>query len=499
MAGCRIIRDAIVVNRSHKKLNLLINPMENRLLNNNERRTVARIGLVMFLITASIMCGGARAWESDFHYGLTKWLAFQAGFGIDDAEIIAAAAQSPDETSVLSATSVMFGAVCFGHSFEASRHVQQYHFPSDGPIPAARADRIVMPGVHSKIHGGNRWINQEILLADNASAPITRLYRLGIALHPLEDSWSHGGMPDKIALCPAALTWSHPKTRGGYRSHNADLTHKYPRDALETAQTAHVFLRQFLVRNPKFYRNDHEDWGVLRGTVEDFVQRDTAREKLDWFKAQNDVPLSSFSTYPCFLRHTTLKGHSKICKAKTLDQREEYVDRNDETFRSPVIPREVSEFASKFLEQWIIQRNLSAALSFISSDRVIDSFADREPPLSSPAGEVLEAMLSVWLIEDHGVANDLDHGLVPARSVREQWSLAEETQGLIRFNNLSAALQSDSERIPYAIYPLESTEEDISRYGLEFDFNHAIRDMLLITIEREGTNIVIVGFDWLAM
>jgi len=29
----------------------------------------------------------AAAWEADVHYGLVKWLAFQAGFSLADAEV----------------------------------------------------------------------------------------------------------------------------------------------------------------------------------------------------------------------------------------------------------------------------------------------------------------------------------------------------------------------------------------------------------------------------
>lgn len=86
------------------------------------------------------------AWESDMHYGLVKWLAFYSGFSLDDAEIIAAGSESADESNVLKASVVVPLYVCIGNSTEASRHVQQHHFPSDGYVPSSRENREVHPG-----------------------------------------------------------------------------------------------------------------------------------------------------------------------------------------------------------------------------------------------------------------------------------------------------------------------------------------------------------------
>jgi len=78
------------------------------------------------------------AWEMDVHYGLTKWLAFQAGFSLADAEVIARGTEAPDEGKLYPAPSAVFKAACLGNKDkDISMLVQEYHFPSDGPIPGA--------------------------------------------------------------------------------------------------------------------------------------------------------------------------------------------------------------------------------------------------------------------------------------------------------------------------------------------------------------------------
>ena len=48
------------------------------------RKTVLYFGVIITLVAIR-----AAAWEKDLHYGLTKWLAYEAGFSLDDAETVA--------------------------------------------------------------------------------------------------------------------------------------------------------------------------------------------------------------------------------------------------------------------------------------------------------------------------------------------------------------------------------------------------------------------------
>src|SRR5712671_4511517 len=86
------------------------------------------------------------AWEKDLHYGLTKWLAFQAGFSLDDAETIAKGTQSPDNGKLYPAPGAVFHSACIGRDADVSRLVQTLHFPGYGPVPGPADKRSVDPG-----------------------------------------------------------------------------------------------------------------------------------------------------------------------------------------------------------------------------------------------------------------------------------------------------------------------------------------------------------------
>jgi hypothetical protein len=76
----------------------------------------------LFLLSLlSLLSTSLLAWEMDVHYGLTKWLAFQAGFSLVDAEVIARGAEAPDEGKLFPAPSAVFKAACLGTGTGISR------------------------------------------------------------------------------------------------------------------------------------------------------------------------------------------------------------------------------------------------------------------------------------------------------------------------------------------------------------------------------------------
>jgi len=53
--------------------------------------------LVAVAILISLVSWPAFGWQEDLHYGLSKWLAYKAGFSLNDAETIAIGVQSLDD------------------------------------------------------------------------------------------------------------------------------------------------------------------------------------------------------------------------------------------------------------------------------------------------------------------------------------------------------------------------------------------------------------------
>ena len=167
----------------------------------------------------------ASAWEFDLHYLLTFWIATQVGFSRADATEIAAADQGYDDSAYHSAIGIMCLVGIWGDVGAAST-LQNNHFPSDARLPSPPARRIVTPDSKSA-----RIAIDAALPRSDAKA----LEALGQALHPFQDSWSHQGIPDVPFGFRPDLSCAHPAARGGWRSHNADLTHLHVAEVIDVA------------------------------------------------------------------------------------------------------------------------------------------------------------------------------------------------------------------------------------------------------------------------
>jgi len=164
--------------------------------------------LILLLLLTPL---ASRAWESDVHYVLTWWLAVQAGFSRGDADSIARADQSFDDSDHHSAIPTVVSIV-LSRDLGAARDLQRKHFPSDAQLPSPAMRRVVTP------NSGPARAAVEAAIRTNASA--TALQELGEGLHPFQDSWAHQGVPD-VPLRPAIqlspeLSCAHPQARGGW-------------------------------------------------------------------------------------------------------------------------------------------------------------------------------------------------------------------------------------------------------------------------------------------
>src|SRR2546428_8821266 len=93
--------------------------------------------LVILLISADVltMPFPAGAWEADVHYGLTKWIAIQAGFTENAAERAAQKTVAADE-GILDARHLVFWYACVSRDVNASQLVKDYHFPTAADLPS---------------------------------------------------------------------------------------------------------------------------------------------------------------------------------------------------------------------------------------------------------------------------------------------------------------------------------------------------------------------------
>lgn len=189
------------------------------------KKSLVSISLVL------VLCSTLGAWEADVHYGLTRWLAVNAGFTPAAAELIASADLSADLGSFNPATwAVGFHILILG-DVGASKRVQQLHFPSYGPVPGD-------PGKRSVPQDSSRaldWLRKDTQFPTSSVSESAELEDFGLALHSLQDSWSHEGEPDVAFRCfgltpRSQLSWAHPIDRGGWAVHDADLTYLWKSD-----------------------------------------------------------------------------------------------------------------------------------------------------------------------------------------------------------------------------------------------------------------------------
>src|SRR5437879_1119346 len=238
---------------------------------------VARIFVSSGLLFAAASSSG---FESDVHFGLTQWLALQAGFDEESAKTIAVGDQRV-ESGDMQYVGPVLAYACVAKDDLRSKLAGERHYPSAGTFPGAPERRTVLPG------GDPAKKAALDVIKVPAGQANYMLFRLGEALHILQDSWSHQGIPgipqpaDGIFVCDRAQAWGHPAARGGWNSHKADLTMAWPADTVAMAKAVYEVLMQYpqLSQTARTSRK----WDQIRPSLDGFITASTKTEKKRWF------------------------------------------------------------------------------------------------------------------------------------------------------------------------------------------------------------------------
>lgn len=484
--------------------------------------------LIPILLLAS---GPAAAWEADVHYGLVKWLAYQAGLSLEDAELVAASSQAADETHVLMATYLIAEVCARGKAPKVttvSRVVQQHHFPAGNYVPNSPASRDVGPGHYGSDKAGNRWIRQEIADTTATISPVVRLERFGSAIHPLADSWSHAGEPDVpndwgLRCRQPELVWSHPQTRGGWKSHDADLTHLHVGDTLETAATVYRFMGDFLTQHTQFAERAPARWPVLEPRIRQFAERDTRDAKFGWFMDEDarhqanpdeGLPYDRFRTYPCFLDETSLQKRKRgddYPRTRCADPEITQLEAANRPSPPPPVPLRNEPdspwvFTNQLLETWLVRRDVTRVVEDMTAVPAVA----RQFPAVPPGMErrAVELLLRSWLADDHGALNELDHGanfrsleaFLSDTSVSATGVLAPAT-----YDSLADVASHPCSSLPFELIRNDFASETpdgeatiVESYVVVFRIKHAPRDLMLLTIERVAGDWTLTSVAWAA-
>jgi hypothetical protein len=339
----------------------------------------------------------AHAYEADVHYGLTRWLALKAGFDEPQADAIAVGNQRAD-SGLMDTLEVILEYACVGRFEEAARDVQRRHYPSDRAVPAAPQERAVTPGSAASRKPLER------LLANAAGKEGLLLSKFGEALHTLQDSWSHAGVPGVPSPgggleCAGPLASGHPEDRGGPNSHAADLTHRHPADVVQMAKVTY----DALVAYPSVQgrKRDARPWADLTDAVGAFAKARTKTDKHDWFVAQGlqDTAFLELTTLPDGPRPGPL----------------EFVGRKLPPLKGPTstqhdAPADVKAFFDTLIARWLGAEPVEDVVAELAGAGPHDG---KRPPKPDARLRELTARMKLWKVKDHGSVAELAHAMKP--------------------------------------------------------------------------------------
>jgi hypothetical protein len=331
------------------------------------------------------------AWELDVHYLLTFWLATRAGFSRRDASEIAAGDQSYDDSNYHAAIFTMSIIALTGDT-GAARSLQVKHFPSDAALPGPPQRRLVTPNSVSA--------RLALEAATRPTSSAQALRALGEALHPFQDSWSHQGVPDVPLGIRPDVSCAHPVARGGWRSHDADLSHLHVAEVVDLARQTCAGLQQFLVNNPSYRAAGAPGCGDIDGIVNEFARASTQRDKDEWA-----VKYTAEERVPDQLAMLTLP------RLTTTDAREATVVRG--AMRpGPRPPEGLIAAAQRFLETWVEKFDIAQAVDSVSWKDLGRQFAD-DPRFGASRDKLIpwcKKFMTMYLVNDHAAVNAAGHG-----------------------------------------------------------------------------------------
>ncbi len=439
-----------------------------------------RLNLVLLVAGVLLVPVSAIAFERDVHFGLTKWLALQAGFLPREAEALAIGDQRVDSGDMQFIEIVTVYA-CLRKDEESSADDARHHYPSPGKLPG--------PPDQRSVPAGGDPARQRAIEATKVSVEQSGflLYRFGEALHGLQDSWSHQGVPDVpqvldgVVACDSALAWSHPRSRGGWNSHKADLTHLWAADTIAMADATYAVLLQYppmmgVKRSPK-------PWNEIRPALDAFVRAATKAQKKKWFIDQgiSDVSFLEGITLPDGPEAFDLRWEAhKLPPLAKLESTQHDVD------------PELLDFFSRFFTQWIAADDFDALATAFGIVLPASPNAPRVP-LSPMSKTELSARFAAWRIRDHGRVADLAHAPQPLTAQQRSTlaSIAKNREALAHYASPKDAFYPLIVKTPdpapllgFFVDKVTPSTEGLERAVATVKFRHAPYDIVEVLAER---------------
>jgi hypothetical protein len=370
-----------------------------------------RLLLLTALLTAS---APSFAFEADVHYGLTHWLALQTGFDPLAAQIIATGDQRVDSGDMQFIDVVALYA-CLGKDDVGASRAGSHHYPTAGSVPGPLETRAVSSGSDA----ARKAALAAIKVSPSQAAYM--LHKLGEALHILQDSWSHQGVPDVPRFgdvpfgCDATRAWGHPKTRGGASSHKADLTSYWPADTVAMAKATYDILTQYPLISGK--ERTARTWEEIRPALDGFIKASTKTNKAGWFVAHGVSDVSF------------LEGISRPDGAKAFAQQwpgRKLPPLAGKESRQHRVDADVLDFYNRFFARWLGTTDFGAVAAQFGA---------------AAANSELAMRLKLWRLRDHGSVAELAHtpGPLTTRQRESLDAIAKRPNAYARYPTIAAA------------------------------------------------------------
>jgi hypothetical protein len=219
-------------------------------------------------------------YQSDFHRGLTEFLALLAGFSREEAIAIAEAAVAPDRdrrNPIDTGITLLFpGFYEKWGELASARSLRKWHFPLTCNKRNSKTCAVVESSDAAR----------EVYLEGIAEL---NLAKFGEGLHVLQDSYSHQGSPTWTYRAPelgVLACFGHPDTRGGAWSTRADRPDRYPDVAFRAAGATFRALMDWQRANGNWTPNQvaagWEAFSRARPEIEEWIRLPSKGDREEW-------------------------------------------------------------------------------------------------------------------------------------------------------------------------------------------------------------------------
>ncbi|RCW68545.1 hypothetical protein [Pseudorhodoferax soli] len=350
-----------------------------------------------FLI--SLASENSIAFEADVHYGLTKWLALQAGYRDFEANAVAVGNYRVD-SGAMGHLDLVLDYACLAPDREAVQRIKDKHFPSHG---------------ESTVEGGGDAATAALrmVLQESKGKEGQMLGLLGQALHPLQDSFAHAGgsLESRLAgftICSSSVPQEQsPDVLAAEDPHGRRVTPSHSESIMSAALATYDALRRFpaIGGRERVARSESE----LLPEISDFSSARTKGAKQLWFRARGiseteflkgiSIPDGNWSTE----RGDSQRNLPSLSAIKS---------------RQWEIPDDLRQFFDHVIERWLTAEDVDKVAA--------DAFKGANGPRNLERSDVarvreLSARLKLWLVQDHALVAQLAHAPAPfSRSQHSQ-------------------------------------------------------------------------------